>query len=138
MLRRYAIGKVGAWETVVAEVQVHAVVVLTILNHFEGEAHTFGLSFDHVVGTRNILKEFFLRAHDLQFVQGRKRNGHYSDDVLRQRLVVLVDAILHIILVVNHDDERTCLVRVRPGSLSNALIGEEVERTHPVSLQRIR
>ena len=39
--------------------------------------------------------------------------------------------------MVDHDDERAGLVRVRPGGLPNALVGEKVKRAHPVLLDII-
>ena len=39
--------------------------------------------------------------------------------------------------MVDHDDERAGFVRVRPGGLPDALVGEKVERAHPVLLDII-
>ena len=98
----------------IAEVQVHAIVVRRVFNHFECEAHSLGLPCHHVVGTLQIFKQLLLRAVGFQLVVWCKCDRNNLQDVLRQRLKVLINTFLNIVLMINHDDERTSLVWVRP------------------------
>ena len=110
----------------VAIVEVHAVVVRCVFDHLKGEADTLRLARDHVVRALKVVEKLVLAVKDLHLVNWDE--GYRSDlkYFFRQRLVVIVDSFLNIVLMIDHDYKRAGLVRVGPRSLADALV------RHPV------
>lgn len=56
-LQWYGIGEMCPWKAVVAVIQVHAIVIICVLDNFKGEADPFILARDHVVRALQVVKE---------------------------------------------------------------------------------
>ena len=133
LLVRDGVRKVSGWEAMVRVVKVHLKIVGRVFDDLESKTDPLCLACDHVVWAFQVVEQLLFRLVGDHLVFRRKDQGRNVQNLFGQHFIVLVNSFLHLVLMVNHANYGACSLWRRPTSLAYALVGHEIEWSHPVA-----